>query len=266
MTFDISARGTAEDAQGTPCFVNANAEALLLDVLLDITVVPPVIDINPLQFTAQLGQLLQQNCGASVDALLAQLVGDTARAALEDRVTLALTGLGPVCLPDFALPAGDNDGTFDCDDGCPSDPLKVDPGECGCGVVDDVDGDLVSFCAGDCDDLDLSIWGLPGEAGTLLLDYDPLTGETQLGWSPPAKPGSTSVLYDLLTANTADGFAQSALCVETGGADTVAVFLDAVPPQSVAFFLVRATNGCPGGLGALGTDSSGFPRIAGPCP
>ncbi|MEO7080739.1 MAG: LamG-like jellyroll fold domain-containing protein, partial [Flavobacteriales bacterium] len=42
----------------------------------------------------------------------------------------------------------DNDGTCNTEDGCPNDPLKTAPGECGCGVVDvpatyyvDADGD-----------------------------------------------------------------------------------------------------------------------------
>ena len=169
-------------------------------------------------------------------------------------------------MPDLALPDGDNDGQMDCDDGCPSDPLKIDPGDCGCGVADDVDGDQVSGCAGDCNDLDANVWTLPGETGTLFLDHDHQNAETQLGWSVPAKPGATSVTYDVLTASAADGFVQGVSCVEAGDMDTVAVFADPVQPQSVAFFLVRATNGCPGGLGSLGADSFGMPRFAGPCP
>ncbi|MBK7555261.1 MAG: hypothetical protein IPI55_11810 [Flavobacteriales bacterium] len=30
----------------------------------------------------------------------------------------------------------DTDGTADCDDGCPNDPNKVAPGNCGCGVAE----------------------------------------------------------------------------------------------------------------------------------
>ncbi|MCC7014248.1 MAG: hypothetical protein IT454_16940, partial [Planctomycetes bacterium] len=41
----------------------------------------------------------------------------------------------------------DSDGTFDCFDGCPSDPLKVSAGTCGCGVADtDSDGDGTADC------------------------------------------------------------------------------------------------------------------------
>ncbi len=46
----------------------------------------------------------------------------------------------------------DMDGTDDCMDDCPNDPLKIVPGICGCGVDDtsDVDGDLVVDCIDGC--------------------------------------------------------------------------------------------------------------------
>jgi hypothetical protein len=48
----------------------------------------------------------------------------------------------------------DGDGTPDCNDGCPGDPMKTDPGGCGCGVADvDADGDG-SLACDDCDDDD----------------------------------------------------------------------------------------------------------------
>jgi CxxC motif-containing protein (DUF1111 family)/subtilisin-like proprotein convertase family protein len=45
----------------------------------------------------------------------------------------------------------DNDGTSDLTDGCPSDPNKVLPGQCGCGVPDlDTDGDGSADCVDGC--------------------------------------------------------------------------------------------------------------------
>lgn len=45
----------------------------------------------------------------------------------------------------------DKDGTPDCLDGCPSDPLKTAPGACGCGTPDtDADGDGVPNCKDNC--------------------------------------------------------------------------------------------------------------------
>jgi len=35
----------------------------------------------------------------------------------------------------------DGDGVFDCIDGCPDDPVKTEPGLCGCGTPDDANGD-----------------------------------------------------------------------------------------------------------------------------
>jgi GH25 family lysozyme M1 (1,4-beta-N-acetylmuramidase) len=45
----------------------------------------------------------------------------------------------------------DGDGTPDCADGCPTDPAKIAPGVCGCGVPDtDSDGDGVANCIDNC--------------------------------------------------------------------------------------------------------------------
>lgn len=41
----------------------------------------------------------------------------------------------------------DGDGTLDCIDGCPNDPDKTTPGDCGCGTPDeDADGDGITDC------------------------------------------------------------------------------------------------------------------------
>ncbi|GAG15029.1 unnamed protein product, partial [marine sediment metagenome] len=47
----------------------------------------------------------------------------------------------------------DGDGLPDWLDGCPDDPEKVDPGDCGCGVEDfDGDGDGIADCIDNCPD------------------------------------------------------------------------------------------------------------------
>jgi len=49
------------------------------------------------------------------------------------------------------LPDGDSDGTCDAIDGCPTDPAKIAPGTCGCGVADtDTDGDGAADCVDPC--------------------------------------------------------------------------------------------------------------------
>ncbi len=50
-------------------------------------------------------------------------------------------GVGDACDEDI-----DGDGVLNGDDGCPGDALKALPGACGCGVVDDPDGNGVSNC------------------------------------------------------------------------------------------------------------------------
>lgn len=45
----------------------------------------------------------------------------------------------------------DGDGIFDCNDQCPDDPTKAVPGTCGCGVPDgDIDADGVLDCLDNC--------------------------------------------------------------------------------------------------------------------
>ncbi len=55
--------------------------------------------------------------------------------------------------PGVGCPDTDGDGVNDCLDGCPFDPNKIDPGQCGCGVVDfDSDGDTIADCIDNCPD------------------------------------------------------------------------------------------------------------------
>ncbi|MCW5900274.1 MAG: T9SS type A sorting domain-containing protein [Flavobacteriales bacterium] len=65
----------------------------------------------------------------------------------------------------------DGDGTADCIDGCPNDPDKTAPGICGCGVSDvDSDGDGVADCIDGCpNDPDKII---PGICGCGVADTD----------------------------------------------------------------------------------------------
>ena len=69
----------------------------------------------------------------------------------------------PVVCPDGQVQVGidmcasacggdsDSDGTLDCNDGCPADGDKTEPGVCGCGVADtDTDGDGTPDCSDGC--------------------------------------------------------------------------------------------------------------------
>ncbi|MCC7014155.1 MAG: thrombospondin type 3 repeat-containing protein [Planctomycetes bacterium] len=72
---------------------------------------------------------------------------------------------GSVC------PDTDGDGTNDCLDGCPLDPNKIAPGQCGCGVLDtDSDGDGVANCNDGCPNDPLKI--APGVCGCGVSDVD----------------------------------------------------------------------------------------------
>ncbi|MCY3001756.1 MAG: hypothetical protein NTV21_08125, partial [Planctomycetota bacterium] len=65
----------------------------------------------------------------------------------------------------------DGDGTVDCIDGCPVDPLKIAPGACGCGVADtDTDGDGTPDCIDGCPSDPLKT--APGNCGCGVADTD----------------------------------------------------------------------------------------------
>lgn len=65
----------------------------------------------------------------------------------------------------------DGDGTPNCSDGCRTDPLKVAPGQCGCGVPDtDADGDGTADCNDGCPNDPLKL--APGQCGCGFLDTD----------------------------------------------------------------------------------------------
>jgi len=65
----------------------------------------------------------------------------------------------------------DGDGVPDCDDGCPNDPNKTEPGACGCGVADtDTDADGTADCNDTCPDDPNKIE--PGVCGCGVADTD----------------------------------------------------------------------------------------------
>ncbi|MDZ4753537.1 MAG: M12 family metallo-peptidase [Phycisphaerae bacterium] len=81
-------------------------------------------------------------------------VADCDAKTLSDAATLAVEAAGEcTCLR--LETDSDGDGVDDCNDGCPNDPAKIEPGVCGCGVADDdSDGDTVPDCIDLCPGFD----------------------------------------------------------------------------------------------------------------
>ncbi len=73
----------------------------------------------------------------------------------------------------------DDDGTLDCVDGCPVDPLKTAPGVCGCGIADaDSDSDGVADCIDTCPGFDDA---LDGDGDTVPDGCDVCNGDDATG-------------------------------------------------------------------------------------
>ncbi len=73
-------------------------------------------------------------------------------------------------VPDSCQGDADGDGSIDECDGCPTDPAKIDPGVCGCGVADtDSDGDGILDCLRSGE---VVCWGYLANFGTLAPPVD----------------------------------------------------------------------------------------------
>jgi hypothetical protein len=158
--------------------------------------------------------------------------------------------------PDDATVCGDTDADG-CDD-CSSGTFDPD----GDGANGDSDGvcDLT-----DCDPGNNEVWDEPGAATDLSLARQDAVAA--LAWSRPTTAGGIAPRYDVLRSTSASDFLSGAttLCLESDDGDESASDA-AVPASSEVFhYLVRVENDCPGGVGSMGTGSSGVPRVGLPC-
>ena len=114
---------------------------------------------------------------------------------------------------------------------------------------------------GDCNDADATIWAPPSE-----VLGDRFADAVTLEWSPPSAPGGVADVYDVLRSTNPGDFVGAATCIATRTAATGAT--DPTTPLlgQVFFYLVRADDACPSGLGSLGTTSSGTARTGRSCP
>jgi len=113
----------------------------------------------------------------------------------------------------------------------------------------------------DCNDLDPLDWATPSQARSLRF-----TDSGTLAWTAPAFPGALADLYDLIRSNTPTDFVTAAACVATGTSSTTAA--DSMVPGlgSAFYYLVRADDHCPSGLGPLGFSSTGTLTAGRTCP
>lgn len=161
--------------------------------------------------------------------------------------------------------ATESDCADGLDDDCDGDVDCADPDCClsvACPAPTDADGDGVAC---DCDDADPDVWAVPGEVGGIEVVLEG-GGASRVLWSPVADPGATSVGYDVLRSPDGGDFAGS-VCVADGDPGGAGVLDTAVPAAgALRCYLVRATNGCPAGLGPLGAGSAGQREEPPACP
>ena len=137
------------------------------------------------------------------------------------------------------------------------------------GVAEDVDGDGLSITEGDCNDADGTVWGTPGEVtGVLLTHIGGDGGTTTLDWSQVVVGGlPAGMLYDIVRSTDMSDFVNGAICLETDdGPNSTATDLADPPLGGAVIYLLRAQNSCAAGLGTLGDNSAGQPRVGLSCP
>ncbi|MGD8395426.1 MAG: thrombospondin type 3 repeat-containing protein, partial [Candidatus Eiseniibacteriota bacterium] len=171
-------------------------------------------------------------------------------------------------------PDTDGDGVSDCFDGCPADPLKTDPGICGCGVSDvDSDGDTTVDCLdadddndgvddlADCAPLVNSVWDLPGELGDSVR-----LGPTkyELTWDNMLQANVFDVYRG--TRAGASAFFYDHTCHATEVPDTRHVDPELPGPAETFYYLVGGRNSCADGHGSLGSGAFGERPLDVPCP
>jgi len=131
----------------------------------------------------------------------------------------------------------------------------------------DVDGDTFSACAGDCNDANASIWATPGEVRSLVMSHNKVSGVSTVSWTAPLLPGGSAIVYDTLRSATPSNFTASTTCVETNdGANTAATDATTPGPGTAFFYLTRAEDACPSGLGVLHKTSAGVTVTGRTCP
>jgi len=88
-----------------------------------------------------------------------------------------------------------------------------------------------------------------------------------LSWTAPAAPGGSAIVYDTLRSPTPTNFMAVTTCVETNdGANTAATDSTTPGPGGVFYYLTRAENACPSGIGVLHRNSTGAAISGRTCP
>jgi hypothetical protein len=188
--------------------------------------------------------------GSSVSVALTGGTTYLVRVATAGAVSTAAGGGQAFTLTWSALDT-DADGTIDCLDGCPNDPAKTAPGQCGCGIADtDTDADGTADCNDGCPTDPLKT--APGACGCGVADTD-----TDADGTPDCNDGCPN---DPL--KTAPGLCGCGVSDADSDSDGTPDCNDGCPNDP----LKTAPGLCGCGVADTDTDSDGTPDCNDGCP
>jgi hypothetical protein len=145
----------------------------------------------------------------------------------------------------------DADGTPNCTDGCPSDPAKIAPGVCGCGVADtDTDLDATPDCIDGCPNDPAKI--APGACGCGVADTD-----TDLDGTPDCIDGCPGD-----PAKIAPGACGCGVADTDSDGDATPDCIDGCPNDPAKI----APGACGCGVADTDSDGDGTPDCTDGCP
>ena len=186
-----------------------------------------------------------------------------------DQIVGNYTDLGGNCITDVC--DSDQDGTFDCVDGCPDDPNKIDPGQCGCGIEDvDTDGDGIADCVDpcpnwpyDCSEDGQTIFVAVGQSIQAAINAVPAGGMVEIAagtFNPGGTldPGGKAVTIQ----GDVDDFGMLLTTIDAGGAGGVLVFQSGEGPETTVQDLVL-TGGAAVYGGGIECSNASSPTILG---
>ena len=251
----VMTSNVANEGGGIYWFANADTTPLRVD---DVT-------ITGNQASSSGGGIKTRSGQPGVDLTNATICGNS-----PDQIFGDYTDLGGSCISEVC--DTDADGTRDCDDNCPEDPNKTEPGDCGCGVADtDTDGDGIADCVDpcpnwpyDCSEDGQTIFVAVGQSIQNAIDVVPAGGTVVLSEGTYAISGEFGLVHgvgEFSIRGAVDGDGNPATILDAEDSGRILSINFGQTSASVFENLVFTRGSRAGSGGALGIGNGSSPLV-----